>query len=182
MKNFFLNNLFVKIIIISLIIVNLFLNSCSKSPTVSYDLESSFETALNQHYMVDLRGEVMRPGVYKVESGSVLNDVIELAGGVTKNADTTHINFVQVINTNMKIVILSINENNGRENVEDGKLNLNTSTKEQIMTIPKIGEVKAKAIIDYRNMTGGFKEIEELLKVNGIGESLYQEIKEYFIV
>lgn len=167
---------------ISLITVNLFLNSCSNPQKVSYDIDSSFENASNQYYMVDLRGEVMRPGVYKVESGSVLNDVIELAGGITKNADTTMVNFVQVIDANMKITILSIHEESSKINGDDGKLNLNTSTKEQIMTVPKIGEAKAKAIIAYRDTVGGFHKIEELLKVNGIGEALYQEIKEYFIL
>lgn len=182
MKNFFLNNLFNKMIITILITITLFLNSCSKPQKVSYDIDSSFESASNQYYMVDLRGEVMRPGLYKIESGLLVNDVIELAGGFTKNADTSSINLVQVISTNLKITILSTNKTISKENANNGKMNLNSCTKEQIMTIPKIGEAKAKAIIEYRDKVGGFSSIEELLKVSGIGDTLYQEIKVYFTI
>lgn len=180
MKKFFLNNLFKKITI--LVTITLFLYSCSKPQKVSYDTDSSFESASKQFYMVDLRGEVMRPGLYKIESGSLVNDVIELAGGFTKNADTTSLNLVQVISTNIKITILSINTNTSLENVSNDKINLNSCTKEQIMTVPKLGEAKAKAIIDYRNKVGAFSSIEELLKVSGIGDTLYQEIKVYFTI
>ena len=60
----------------------------------------------------------------------------------------------------------------------DGKISLNNATVEELMQLPGIGEVKAKAIIAYREGNGGFKAIEELLEVNGIGESTFNKIKD----
>ena len=135
---------------------------------------------INEYCLVDLRGEVRYPGIYKVKVGSLINDVIKLAGGLTEYANLDNINLVNDVSKNMKLVIPSIN--NKINNDSNNLINLNTSTLAELMTIPKIGEAKAKAIISYREENGGFKSIEELKNVSGIGESLYEAIKTYITV
>ena len=65
---------------------------------------------------------------------------------------------------------------------EDNKININTCTKSDLMKLSGIGSTKAQAIINYRDKNGKFKKIEDLLKVNGIGEALLLQIKEYITV
>lgn len=100
---------FQKFYISVLIILCLFLNNaCSKAPEADSPFLPSFNQQEQQYYMVDIRGEVNRPGIYKVESGAMINDVIELAGGLTYQADISKINLVEIINDNKKIVIIEL--------------------------------------------------------------------------
>lgn len=182
MKKILLNNQIKKLEITIVILITLFLNSCGKTPIDSYNSESSFESASKLYCMIDLRGEVMRPGIYKIESGSLVNDVIELAGGFTKRADKDSINLVMVITSNMKIVVGVKNDVQHTQNTQNQMINLNTCNKEQLLSVPKIGETKANAILEYREKNGGFRCLEDLLKVSGIGDALYSQIKVYFTI
>lgn len=182
MKNQFLNNQIKKFKILMVILIALFLNSCSKPLAQDDNDESSFEIASKLYCMIDLRGEVMHPGIYKIESGSLVNDVIELAGGFTKQADKTSINLVSTITSNMQIVVQPVGTLDHKTSTEEKQINLNTCTKEQLLVVPKIGESKAEAIIEYRKKNGGFTQLEDLLKVSGIGEALYSQIKVYFTI
>lgn len=176
---------FQKFYISVLIILCLFLNNaCSKAPEADSPFLPSFNQQEQQYYMVDIRGEVNRPGIYKVESGAMINDVIELAGGLTYHADISKINLVEIINDNKKIVISRVTNNETKEEPkkEDNKININTCTKSDLMKLSGIGSTKAQAIINYRDKNGKFKKIEDLLKVNGIGEALLLQIKEYITV
>lgn len=114
----------------------------------------------------------------------MINDVIELAGGLTYQADISKINLVEIINDNKKIVISRVTNNETKEEPkkEDNKININTCTKSDLMKLSGIGSTKAQAIINYRDKNGKFKKIEDLLKVNGIGEALLLQIKEYITV
>lgn len=161
-------------------------------------------------YKVDIKGEVVSPGIYSLEPDSRVIDVIEHAGGLTEQANTTVINLSKKIADEMVIIIYSNTEVRDFENTkeketivqekcnqkddnslkndacitssqqatENTKISLNTATIEQLMTLPGIGEAKAKAIIAYRDEQGGFKSIEELTKVTGIGESILAKIKD----
>ena len=83
-----------KLLFIGIISIILFLNACNNSPELSSDSSASFNTNQQEYCMVDIRGEVIYPGIYKIEVGSLVNDVIELAGGVTINANLDNINLV----------------------------------------------------------------------------------------
>ena len=65
---------------------------------------------------------------------------------------------------------------------DDSRVNLNTATAEELMTIPGIGEAKAKAIVSYRQENGDFSSIEEIMNISGIKEGLFRQMKDYIMV
>ncbi|MBE6157325.1 MAG: hypothetical protein E7160_00805 [Firmicutes bacterium] len=71
--------------------------------------------------------------------------------------------------------------NNTEENI-NSKISLNSATKEELMTLSGIGEAKAEDIIDYRNKNGGFKNIEEIKNIKGIGDSMFDKIKDHITI
>lgn len=248
------------VIIILLCIISLYFITNNKS-TNTYELEKFEKTGEEKEkvevssYYVDIKGEVMNPGVYEVTASSRIIDVVELAGGLTKNADTSLLNLSKKVTDEMNIKIYSktevknakdslvkepevieiikeiekecvcisddkicdddsnkndaliensdfdddnlsnttnnnIVENNSttiKENTSDNLdskntlININTATKEELMTIPNIGESKADKIIEYRNKNK-FTKIEDILNVSGIGDSIFAKIKSYITV
>lgn len=169
--------------------------------------ESTSEASSNVSLIsVYICGEVNNPGIYKAPRGVLLNDIIEEAGGLTKNASVNNINFVYQITSNMSIYIPSDDEirqgfNGGDIIRQDGvyvwgnspgqgsdsgggniqPVNINTASVDELKALPGIGEVTAKAIADYRK-TKPFKSIEDIKNVTGIGESKYKRIKDYICV
>lgn len=148
---------------------------------------------------VDIKGMVNNPGVYEVDSDSRINDVIALAGGLKEGADTSNINLAKIVSDEMTIIVYSTEEvlekfkqevcicncpyivNDaciGEDNDDNNLININTASIEELTTLTGIGDVKAEAIIKYRNEVGKFKTKEEILNVDGIGESLFEKIKD----
>ena len=136
---------------------------------------------------VYITGEVKQPGVYYIESGLRLNDLIEVCGGLTDNADLSDINLAEKLNDSDKIDIPSIiaekDEMNSISDIDNNNdlININTASKEELKTLNGIGDTLANNIIEYRNNCK-FDTIEDILNVNGIGESKYDGIKEYICV
>lgn len=173
--------------------------------------EPVIEEQINK-YTVDIKGAVNSPGVYQLESNLTVNDAIKIAGGLTKDADTSIINLAKKITDEMVIIIYTKEEvknsnvvdtvikivekecicpniqNDGclndsiKDNISNKNeelVNINTATLEELETISGIGESKAKSIIEYRQNNGLFEKIEDIMNVEGIGESLYAKIKIY---
>ncbi len=156
---------------------------------------------------VDIKGAISKPGVYTSECNKYIHDIIDLAGGLTNEADTSVINLAKKITDEMVIVIYTkdeISSSNAPESVtkiidsecicptiknnactsEDSSsneilININKASTEELKSLPGIGDAKAKAIVDYRNNNGPFKNIEDIKKVSGIGTKLYEEIKTF---
>lgn len=162
---------------------------------------------------VDIKGEVKNPKVYKMKVGSRVNDLINEAGGLTKNANTRFISLSKILEDEDTIVIYSNKEINDAK--RDNKLevtapcvceevkndacyndntttttkkttttkntskiiNINTASASELTNLNGIGEVKAKSIVNYRNKNGKFKTINDILKVDGISETLFSKIK-----
>lgn len=139
-------------------------------------------------YIVDIKGEVNRPGVYEVNTTSRVNDVIQLAGGFTDEADQNFVNLAQKVQDEMVIIIPKIGEEHqilsGSSNmtIDDSRVNINQASKDELETLPGIGPAKAQAILDFREENGSFKEVEDLLQVNGIGEKTLENLIEYIDV
>ncbi len=160
--------------------------------------------------MVDVKGEVVNEGIYKLKEGSRVIDAIQLAGGITQNGDTSVLNLSKKLEDEMVIIVYSYYEVRNFEKVREvneivsqncmegfngvsndacieteqsnnnstTKISINKATLEELMKLPGIGEAKAKSIIEYREKNGEFQNIEQLKEVNGIGDSLFDQIKE----
>lgn len=135
---------------------------------------------------VEIKGEVKNPDVYEIDDGSIIRDLINMAGGLTEEANIDGINRAEKIKANQLIVIPNKdNENNniGSSSVStgvssDGIININTATISELQNITGVGEVKAQSIINYREKNGGFKSIEEIKNVDGIGDKTFEKIKD----
>lgn len=137
--------------------------------------------------MVDIKGEVKDPGVYALKSTQRIVDAIQVAGGFLSEADQKQVNLAQKLTDEMVIYIPKVGEegvsslpplNDGN----DGKINLNQATVEQLETLPGIGPSKAEDILSYREEVGSFKAIEDLKEVSGIGEKTFEKLKDLISV
>lgn len=159
-------------------------------------------TIYDTHLMVSVYicGQINAPGVYEVEAGSILNDVVQLAGGLTAEAAVDRINLVYTIDTNVSVYIPSVNETieqnefvrTSEETIWGGTgaqaaagavsaVNINNASAEQLMSLPGIGEVTANAIIEYREQTP-FERVEDIMNVPGIGEAKFNGIRDLICV
>lgn len=129
-------------------------------------------------FKIDIKGEVVNPGVYEVDSDMIVLDAINLAGGLTKDGDTSNINLSEKLTESM-IIIVDSKANNESKNLisKSNKVSLNKGTKEELMSLTGIGESKALAIIEYRQKNR-FTKIEDIMLVSGIGESTFAKIKD----
>ena len=139
--------------------------------------------------IVEIKGQVMKPDVYTLDENAIINDLINLAGGVTENADLSSINRAKKLQNHEMIYIADKNQsNNSQESVKSSGeasssvsqslVDINTATVEQLKTLNGIGDSKAESIIEYREQNGGFKSVEEIKNVTGIGEKMFEKIKD----
>ena len=181
----------------------------TKELLVSKKEDTKKEPASNETFKVDIKGEIINPGIYSLSSASRVIDVIEKAGGLTPNANTTVINLSKKIIDEMVIIIYSNEQvqnfsktkeveqqvqqycmqpdNNALKNDAcitestntSSKVSINNATLEQLQTLPGIGASKAQDIINYRTEHGQFQSIEDLKNISGIGDSIFAKIKDY---
>lgn len=155
----------------------------------SYNDETILQTESTQIY-VHITGQVKNPGVYQVDEGTRLFQLVELAGGMTKKASSEVVNLAEEVKDGQSIHILSKSEykksiSNEGGDVSDNKstlININTSTKDELTSLPGIGESKAVAIISYREDNGNFKSIEDIKNVSGIGDSTFDNIRDLITI
>lgn len=186
-------------------------------------VEDSSNVSEEKYILVDIKGEVKKPGVYKLKENSRVIDAINVSGGLTKKAYTKYINLSRILKDENVIIVNSTSEikkvssgnnitevkinnnsknsasiseselitndnvkseedNTGNSLESNQKVNINTATKEELMKLSNIGESKAEKIIDYRTANGNFNTIEDIKKVSGIGDKLYDSIKENITV
>ena len=195
-------------------------------------LKEEKEESQNQLVAVEIKGQVQKPGIYKLDADATINDALKLAGNITAKGFVDNINLSQKVAEQMVIYIFAQDEyskvksnlsyaicyiksfdisnclKNGysiivtsqdeeetifssleedvNKSSNSGKnsqiVNLNTADKDTLMTLSGIGEAKALSIIEYRKTNGGFKTIDEIKNVKGIGEAIYVKIKNYLKV
>ena len=175
--------------------------------------ENKESTVKEETFKIDIKGEINNPGIYEMPKNSRIIDVINKAGGLTENANTTVINLSKKISDEMVIIIYSndqvmdfkntkkeeetlIDKCHQKDDISlkndaciekdttttdnlNKQISINTATKEELMTLPGIGEAKAQEIIDYRNTNGNFTTIEDIKNISGIGDSIFAKIKDY---
>lgn len=165
--------------------------------TVPAGAETPAETTTAPCF-VHVCGEVVHPGVYELAEGQRVWQAVELAGGFTDRAAADYLNLAEPVKDGMKCVVpslealaadrpeaiygeggLSPGGSPGTGQAEGtARVNLNTASKEQLMTLKGIGEARAGDIIRYREEHGGFARIEDIMKVPGIKDAAFQKIKE----
>ncbi len=129
--------------------------------------------------VVHVAGAVDHPGVYELEQGKRVDDALQLAG-IKTEADIDMLNRAAVLTDGQKIVVPFMG-NTSQENIDnslDDLVDLNQADLQQLMELPGIGTVKAQSILDYREQKGFFQTIEEVQQVNGIGENIFNQIKD----
>lgn len=180
---------------------------------------------------VDIKGEVVKPGLYQIGCDKRIQDVIDISGGVTSNADTSVLNLSKKVFDEMVIIIYSKKDVNNFTEVKQeevkkeqecqkqteikndaciedknkttaditvteveestttnqqelklNSININEASKEELTKLSGIGDSKALKIIEYRNSNGLFKTIDEIKNVKGIGNSIFEKIKDYITV
>ena len=151
-------------------------------------------TMMPQNCYVDIKGEVLHPGVYEFSCESRMQEVIKKAGGFTEEADETKINLAQKITDQMQMIVPNVHSkqeggvtegnsekgntsNTTPSNSKQGTVNINTATLEELQTIKGIGKKKAEAILQYRKEHGAFRTNEDLLQVKGIGKKALEAIE-----
>ena len=136
---------------------------------------------------VDVKGAVVKQGVYEIDPRSRVKDVIELAGGVTISADMKYVNLAAVLEDEMVVYVPEIGEEVGEvtqllvsdPKLEgDEKISINKATVVELQTLPGIGEAKAMAIIEFRERTGPFQSVDDLLQISGIGEKTLEKFRD----
>ncbi|MBS5939414.1 MAG: helix-hairpin-helix domain-containing protein [Clostridium sp.] len=170
---------------------NIYVESESENETVNSSVNVSSPNVDTENQKkglitVEIKGEVKNPDVYEIEDGSIIRDLINLAGGLTGEANTDGINRAEKLRGNQLIVIPNksdiasgsvINQNASTTN-DSGVININTASLEELKKITGVGDVRAQSIIDYRDKNGGFKSIEELKNIDGIGSKTFEKIKD----
>lgn len=144
----------------------------------------------NKIIMVHISGQVYNPGIVELELGNRVIDAVKLAGGLKKDADIDRINLAKKLVDEEKIYIPEIGEEISNDisveskssyKEESGKININSCSREELISLPGIGEAIADKIIEYREATP-FKTIEDIKNVSGIGDKKFEAIKELIIV
>ncbi|MDW0109006.1 helix-hairpin-helix domain-containing protein [Sporosarcina aquimarina] len=155
------------------------------------ELPNSVEVAVPspQIIVVDVKGAVLHPNVYTLTEGQRVIDAISAAGGYTQNADSKLLNHAQRLADETVIYVPIIGEEvpvfempevgTGTPNKEVSLLvNINIADEQQLMTLTGIGPAKASAIVKYRTEQGVFQQIEDLMKVTGIGQKTFETLSD----
>lgn len=152
-------------------------------------VEATDQTETIEQLIVDIKGEIENPGVYTLDPGARIRDLVQQAGGFTTDADERQINLAQRVQDEMIVIVPKIGEEipqqlqtgSGDISQNDG-IKVNQATQEDMMKLKGIGPSKAQAIIDYREENGPFQHVEDLLQVTGIGEKTLENIRDEIII
>ena len=166
-----------------ILIAALLLTSCGRDSAVINDsfvpeITSDQELLYEEKSVViaQIDGAVNNPGVYEVCDGDRVLDLVNAAGGMCDDAAIESINLAEVVADGMRYHIMTVTEYEAGLSGASAKININTATIEQLMTLAGIGESKARSIVEYREKNGLFKSVEDLLKVSGIKRGTLDKI------
>ena len=155
------------------------------------------DTKVHTTVTVYVCGAVICPGVYTLDEGARIVDAVNMAGGMDTEADSNYVNQAMPLTDGQKIYIplksetegmtyaqeagsemySDVNSSGSAEGMTSG-ISLNRATEEELMTLPGIGRAKAALIIEYREQNGGFAAIEDIMKISGIKEGMFNKIKD----
>lgn len=150
--------------------------------------EETYNVTDNNDLYVFVCGHVKNPGVYKLEYGSRVCDSIEAAGGITSDGQPAALDQAKILIDEQTVYVPGIDEEWSRTSGDgtsaddsskgDSLINLNMATREELLTLPGIGESKADDIIRYRDEHGRFEAVEDIMNIQGIKEGIFNKIKD----
>lgn len=155
---------------IVLVIIGILAQARKSSPS---PVEEHTQVTTPARIIVQISGEVRCPGLYELNDGSRLHELITLAGGFTPNAEADAINLASTLQDGDHISVAKTTSTSNTSNL----ISINLATKEQLLELEGIGEAKAANIIAYRRDHGLFTKLEDLMKVSGISSLIYDKIK-----
>ncbi len=143
--------------------------------------------------VVDVKGAVKKPGIYRLAKDSRVHDAIRMAGGALPEADLLKVNLAERLSDGKVVYIAKrgeqateiawLDQASSTEGSEKtGKININTATAEELEQLNGIGPKKAQAIVRYREENGLFSSVDEVAKVPGIGEKTLDQFREQIIL
>jgi competence protein ComEA len=147
--------------------------------------DQEVETATIDLITVHLVGAVVSPGVYHLPAGSRVFELLELGGGFTEEADQEGLNQARPLLDGEQVFVGlkgEISRSAGNSSAGEGKVNINKASVTELQTLPGIGEVKARQIIEYRDKNGFFTDPRELMDVSGIGEKTYSSLADLITI
>jgi competence protein ComEA len=157
----------------------------------------------SDEWMIDIKGAVQNPNIYRMEDGERVHDAIMKAGGLTEEAVTTYINLAEKVSDGMVIYIPTKQEvskekesgtslsttftragenqatNTKSKGTTSEMININTAPASELENLPGIGASRAEAIVAYREEKGGFRKKEELMNISGIGPKIFEKMKNH---
>lgn len=154
---------------------------------IATEKEEESSSAFSQEsekILVDVKGAVVSEGVYELSLGDRVRDAIELAGGLSPQADKQSVNFAQKLTDEAVVYVAKIGEVEpsapavaGAPQAASGKVNINKATAAELTTVSGIGEKRAQDIITYREEHGKFSSLDDLTNVSGIGAKTLEKLK-----
>jgi len=165
--------------------------------TELYDEIKSVDTSVEEknrnQIVVEIKGAIRNPNVYWLNEDSIVEDLINKAGGLNENADVNGVNRAEQLKNHQLVIIPdknnseNFNQNanvlrNNKDNLSSNLININTADEKELDSLPGVGPAKAQDIISYREENGGFKSIEDIKNVKGIGESSFEKMKDKITV
>lgn len=203
-KKIIIIKIIVILIILCIIIFKFFISESNYNEFNSIDsiINTSPQNTINPEIKSKIKvyvtGEVNSSGVFELDENSRIEDAINLAGGLTEFANLEKINLAFILEDGQKLYIPSINDpenieyislqngeniiENSNMNSNNSKININKANLEELKNLPGVGDSLAEKIFTYRKENGKFKSIEDLKKVNGIGEKKFESLKEYISI
>ena len=145
----------------------------------------------NRSICIHVCGAVCDPGIYELDEGARLYEAVEAAGGMTEEASADSVNLARAVSDGEQIYIPTLEETKAQGIMQgtysassdtQEKVNINTASAEELMTLTGIGEAKAESIICYREENGRFQRIEDLMEISGIKEGVFEKIKDDIII
>lgn len=146
-----------------------------EAPTGEVTISDSAEgnDSIQQFLFVHIVGEVINPGMYQLPIGSRLVDAVFAAGGLTTEADNASVNLAREISDGEQIIVFAVGQQQSSGGATGGLVSINRATEQQLQDLPGIGPALSARIVAWREANGGFKAKEDLLKVSGIGDSIF---------
>jgi competence protein ComEA len=137
---------------------------------------------------VDVAGAVRRPGLYKVPAGSRLAVAVDRAGGVSSRGDETGVNLAAELHDGQQIIVprrgaavAAAGASAGAAGAASGPISLSQATEAQLESLDGIGPALAGRILEYRQQHGGFRSLDELKDVSGIGDKRFEALRKALV-